>query len=135
MMNLEAAMEQLELLTEENTNLENQVCELLEKVEELESKLKSQASEAGQRTKRATAEYKDMLAERDARIEQLTVTLHKQEDLVNLQQTSILELQEKCESAYESHNDMVRKFTLSPFYFPKINEIASNLRTISLCDS
>ena len=35
-MNLEAAMEQLERLTEENTNLENQVCELLEKVEELE---------------------------------------------------------------------------------------------------
>lgn len=109
MMNLEVAMEQLELLTEENANLENQVCELLEKVEELESKLKSQASEAGQRTKRATAEFKDMVAERDARIEQLTVTLHKQEDLVNLQQTSILELQEKCEAAYESHNDMVRK--------------------------
>lgn len=96
-------------VTNEATEVETLYLEALAKIDELEAKVKAQAVEAGQRTKKATADLKDQVAERDAKVEQLEGIVIKQEALVASQQQAIVELQEKCEAAYESHNEMVRK--------------------------
>lgn len=96
-------------VVEERQEAEAQALELLAKVEELEAKLKSQAGKQGARVKEATQEYKEQLQEKDNNIDRLTKVIEKQEELIQSQQNAILELTERCESAYEVHNELVRK--------------------------
>lgn len=107
MTNVNTELELVPAVEEKDT--ETLYLEALQRIEELEAKLKSQAGKQGARVKEATQEYKDQLQEKDTTIANLTATINKQEDLVAAQQNAIMELTEKCEAAYEAHNEMSRK--------------------------
>lgn len=107
MTNVNTELEMVTAVEEQDT--ETLYLEALQRIEELEAKLKSQAGKQGARVKEATQEYKDQLQEKDTTIANLNAIISKQEDLIASQQNAVMELTEKCEAAYESHNELARK--------------------------